>query len=347
MPVGSASPRASPPLPGGRASRPVSGRRTNLALLVLLVVAAASGLLMWAVGSGWGRWPAVVHGAAGVAVVALTPWKSMVSRRSIRRRGLGPSLPALALASTVGVALASGFAHRAGAHTAGPLLDMQLHVGAAVAGLPFALYHVVTRPVRPRSVDVGRRTLLRGAALAGGSAALTIALPQMGRAQTRSLEQGSFRPPDMPVTQWLFDSVPVIDGDRWRLRVGERLWSRDELELLVHTDVEATLDCTGGWYAHQRWSGVRLDRLLERSAAPPSGSVEVRSATGYRRRFPRSDAPVLVLATAVGGQPLSDGHGFPARLVAPNRRGFWWVKWVTEISVDDDPWWWQPPFPLG
>jgi DMSO/TMAO reductase YedYZ molybdopterin-dependent catalytic subunit len=35
-----------------------------------------------------------------------------------------------------------------------------------------------------------------------------------------------------------------------------------------------------------------------------------------------------------------------ARLVAPDRRGFWWVKWVVAIEVDDLPDWWQSPFPL-
>jgi DMSO/TMAO reductase YedYZ molybdopterin-dependent catalytic subunit len=32
----------------------------------------------------------------------------------------------------------------------------------------------------------------------------------------------------------------------------------------------------------------------------------------------------LLLATRVGGAPLEPRHGFPARLVAPGRRGFWW-----------------------
>ncbi len=151
----------------------------------------------------------------------------------------------------------------------------------------------------------------------------------------------------MPVTQWLWDRVPILDGEEWRLRVGERLWSRNELEHLVDTEVVATLDCTGGWYADQRWSGVRLDHLLAASATGAGSSVEVRSVTGYTRRFPRRDAAQLILATKLGGELLSPGHGFPVRLVAPNRRGFWWVKWVSEITVDDNPWWWQPPFPLA
>jgi DMSO/TMAO reductase YedYZ molybdopterin-dependent catalytic subunit len=74
--------------------------------------------------------------------------------------------------------------------------------------------------------------------------------------------------------------------------------------------------------------------------------VLVRSRTGYERRFPIGDASSIVVATGVGGAQLSAGHGFPARLVAPGRRGYWWVKWIDEIRVDDTPWWWQPPFPL-
>jgi DMSO/TMAO reductase YedYZ molybdopterin-dependent catalytic subunit len=34
------------------------------------------------------------------------------------------------------------------------------------------------------------------------------------------------------------------------------------------------------------------------------------------------------------------------RLVAPNLRGYWWVKWVTAITIDELPSWWQLPFPL-
>jgi len=109
------------------------------------------------------------------------------------------------------------------------------------------------------------------------------------------------------------------------------------------------LDCTGGWYAEQEWRGVRLDRLLGPGAAGRGGSrcLEVVSVTGYRRRFPLADAGRLLLATHVAGQPLTAGHGAPARLVAPGRRGFWWVKWVDRISVLDEPWWLQPPFPLS
>jgi hypothetical protein len=64
-------------------------RRTNLALLVVLVAALASGGLAFAAGTGWGRPVLVAHGLAGLAVLVLAPWKSVVVRRGLARRS-GP-----------------------------------------------------------------------------------------------------------------------------------------------------------------------------------------------------------------------------------------------------------------
>ena len=93
----------------------------------------------------------------------------------------------------------------------------------------------------------------------------------------------------------------------------------------------------------QTWRGVPLDDLL---GPLDSGSIVVRSSTGYTRRFATEDASTLLLATHVGGSPLSAGHGAPVRLVVPGHRGFWWVKWVDEVSVESQAAWLQSPFPL-
>lgn len=323
----------------------VAGRRTNLALLVLVPVALGTGALMYGVGSGWNAWATVAHGASGVAIVALAPWKAVIGRRGMARRDLGDTAPSVALAVAVAATLATGLAHRAGAPGVGPLTVLQLHVAAGLAAGGLTAWHAVARPVRPRRADLSRRAVLQGGLLAGGSALATVALPTAGRGPTRSLERGSFDPAAMPVTSWLDDDVPEV-GDGWRLVVAGTPWSLADLDALGADDLLATLDCTGGWRADQAWSGVRLDRLLAASGAGPGGAVEVRSLTGYTRRFPRSDAAGLLVATRVGGGPLSPGHGWPARIVAPGRRGFWWVKWLDEVRVDDRPWWWQPPVPL-
>ena len=111
--------------------------------------------------------------------------------------------------------------------------------------------------------------------------------------------------------------------------------------------ITATIDCTGGWYSTQEWHGTPVAELLKLAApSEHAASVTVRSVTGYYRRFSMSEARTYLLATGVGGSDLTHGHGFPARLVAPGKRGFEWVKWVEAIEVDETPKWLQPPLPL-
>ncbi len=93
---------------------------------------------------------------------------------------------------------------------------------------------------------------------------------------------------------------------------------------------------------------MRLERVLALAGVRAgASSVEVHSATGYRRRFDLDHAAALLLATAVAGRPLSRGHGAPARLVVPGHRGFAWVKWVTRIEVLRSSHLLQPPLPLS
>jgi DMSO/TMAO reductase YedYZ molybdopterin-dependent catalytic subunit len=335
----------------------MAGRRTNLALLALLAAALATGGLAYAIGTGWSRWAVVGHGAAGLGILLLAPWKSVIARRGLRRRRPG-SWASLFFAVLVAVALVAGIAHSTGVlRSAGGVTAMQVHVGAALVSVPFAFWHLFTRPVRPRRSDLSRRAFLRSAALGAGSLAVYGALsglvwvtrlPGRARRFTGSYETGSFRPDAMPVTQWLNDSVPQVDGASWFLSIRGagrevRRLSLDELDRRRER-VQATIDCTGGWFATQDWEGVRMDALLP--ADLQGRSIEVRSVTGYARRFPMRDAPNLWVATRVGSGLLSSGHGYPARVVSPGRRGFWWVKWIASIEVNDAPWWLQPPFPL-
>lgn len=332
------------------------GRGTNLAILVLLSGALVTGTLATAIGSGWSRWAVVAHGVIGLTLVVIAPWKSVISRRGVRRRRAG-AVPSLVLALLIVLALAMGIAHAAGVGELGilPVRALWLHVAAALAAVPLAAWHVLARRTVPRRTDLSRRALLRGgAAIAVGGLAYVayegaigeLGLPGGRRRSTGSHEVGSFDPRAMPTTIWLDDSRPSIDASSHHVTVttpaGARDWGVSELAGFGD-GVRAVLDCTSGWYATQDWSGVRLDRLL---GATEGRSVLVRSVTGYSRRFPLSDAARLLLATHAGDGALDAGHGAPVRLVAPGRRGFWWVKWVGSIAVEDTPWWWQPPFPL-
>jgi DMSO/TMAO reductase YedYZ molybdopterin-dependent catalytic subunit len=286
----------------------------------------------------------------------LLPWKSLIVRRGLRRaRAARRRYFSLTLLGLVCLALGSGLAHATGlVEQVGPLAIMQVHIGAAVLALLALAGHYRLHPVRPRRTDLDRRAVLRAAALAGAAAAAFGAwetalnlsrLPGGSRRFTGSVQRGSGDPAAMPVVAWLDDRVQWIDPAGWRLLVPGGELDLAALSALPHDRIAAALDCTGAWYAEQAWEGIRLDRL---TGPVGSGwrSIEVRSATGYSRLFPLRDLDRLWLATRVGGAPLSAGHGYPARIVAPDRRGFWWVKWVVSIQPSTTPWWRQPPFPL-
>jgi hypothetical protein len=281
----------------------------------------------------------------------------MIIRRGLRRvrRGRWASL---GLAALVSVALFTGIGYASGlVLSIGGVPGMWLHIAAALAAVPIIIWHVAARPARPRPTDFSRRALLRTGALGATAAGIYLAtntavrvagLPGAKRRFTGSHELGSFDPDSMPNTIWLNDRRPEVDPKAWRLQVvdsdGAYEIALDEL-VARQTQVRATLDCTSGWYATQDWTGVPVNQLIGKLGS--ARSLRVTSLTGYWVRFPVSDLDHLMLATAVGGAPLSEGHGFPGRLVAPGRRGFWWVKWVDRIELQDAPAWWQPLFPLS
>ncbi len=297
--------------------------------------------------------PAVVHGVVALAVLLLAPWKQAIVRRGLNRHGRSAGWLSLGLLSCVVVTIVSGLMHASGlVGSIGPLTLMQVHVGSAALAMVFTVDHYRRHPVRPRRVDLDRRAFLRSSTVIAGAVAAWLGLegvlrlgrlPGGDRRFTGSHERGSFDPVAMPTTSWLDDRTPQVDAAAWRVTIDGEPRSLADLATHPVETFDAVLDCTGGWHSEQAWTGIRLERLIDGVGAR---SILVGSATGYHRRFPVEDLAHLWLVTAVGGIPLSPGHGYPARLVAPGRRGFWWVKWVTEIAPSPLPWWAQSPFPL-
>jgi DMSO/TMAO reductase YedYZ molybdopterin-dependent catalytic subunit len=329
-------------------------RATDWGLAALVSIGLASGGLTLYAGTEGDAWVFALHGAGGLALAALVAWKLRRVWPRVRHAHLRDRFSRIGIAALfmVVAALASGIAWSSGV-TPDPLGFSLLawHEALGATLVVVVAWHASTRVRLPaRGNPDGRRDFLRAAALGAAAygawrlqpaASGLVGLRSAKRRFTGSYDAGSFSGNAFPSTSWVADNPRELEPQRWILRIDGLVESPAELrleDLDTRDQLTATLDCTGGFYSTQKWRGVRLDRLIA-SAAPLAAARHVRvvSRTGYRWSFSLDDARQLLLATHVGREPLSHEHGAPARLVAPGRRGFEWVKWVDRLELADHP----------
>jgi len=103
---------------------------------------------------------------------------------------------------------------------------------------------------------------------------------------------------------------------------------------------EVTLFCVEGWEVTILWEGIRVEDLLANAGVnPDANTVIFYAADGYSTSLPLDyikDRDIL-LAYSMNGVILPAERGFPFQLVAEDRWGYKWIKWVTGIEVSDDP----------
>lgn len=320
------------------------------AILVAVLVAVATGLVGLTVGRPSGAWVFLVHGVAGLSLVPLLALKlRRVAPRLRPDRLTGGRVLSVLLVVVALAAVGTGIAWVHGGTV--PLSFWRLlnvHILFGLLLVPLVVWHLRSRWRSPKQVarTSDRRTALQYLALvvAGALAwrlqsTVNALIEAPARRFTGSREDGSDAGNDFPVTSWVADDPDPVDADEWTLTVGGRVESELELamgDLDPETTERATLDCTSGWYAVHDWRGIRVGDLLDAAEAQEGAAwVQFRSVTGYRWSLPVEEAHDALLATHVGDERLSHGHGFPLRLVAPGRRGFQWVKWVEAVEVRD------------
>lgn len=100
-----------------------------------------------------------------------------------------------------------------------------------------------------------------------------------------------------------------------------------------------TLNCVEGWSVDILWEGIRVADLLDDAGADSSARVVIfRSADGYSTSLPADFIRErdILMAHKMNGIELPPERGFPFQLVAEERWGYKWAKWITQIEVSDD-----------
>jgi hypothetical protein len=203
-------------------------------------------------------------------------------------------------------------------------------------------------PMPPAS-SLSRRGFLT--AVAAGSATLTLATLGQTARPLRAISVLGPRDPKvgpqgLPVNKTA-SSARVLDAihdPAWRLVVDGNVehplaLTLDDLRSLPQREVDLPIACVEGWSATGRWRGVPVRELLRHAGAGDAGGVMVESLQ-QRSRYRRStlnrrqlqDENAL-LALELNGETLVPDHGYPVRLIAPNRPGVLQTKWLGRVVV--------------
>lgn len=194
--------------------------------------------------------------------------------------------------------------------------------------------------------EVDRRSLLRGVLVAVGAVTLFTAgqsvtpLKDVDLLAPRNPDIG---PQGLPVnrTAKAAGVTPdVLEG--WKLHVdGPRPYSLtlEELKAMPQYRVELPIACVEGWSKSAHWEGVRIKDLLARAGLRDGARLRIVSLQrhgGYgvtHMDLPYTRDDLTLLALRLNGEVLAPDHGYPARVIAPNRPGALQTKWVSKLEV--------------
>jgi DMSO/TMAO reductase YedYZ molybdopterin-dependent catalytic subunit len=112
------------------------------------------------------------------------------------------------------------------------------------------------------------------------------------------------------------------------------------LQTMSHTSKLVTIHCVEGWSVKALWEGIALSDLLGLVLpTEEANTVIFHAADGYTTSLPLEYVLErnLIIADHINGIVLPPANGFPFQLVAENKWGYKWIRWLTRIELSDDP----------
>jgi DMSO/TMAO reductase YedYZ molybdopterin-dependent catalytic subunit len=137
----------------------------------------------------------------------------------------------------------------------------------------------------------------------------------------------------------------TIDIDTYRLDVSglvdtPRAYTYQQVLAHPRYSKVVVLNCVEGWSVKILWEGILIkDLLAEAGVKPDAVTVIFHGYEGYTTSLPLAyvvDRQIM-LAHMMNGLVLPAERGFPFQVVAEDKLGYKWAKWVTRIELSGDP----------
>ncbi|CAN5712861.1 sulfite oxidase-like oxidoreductase [soil metagenome] len=163
-------------------------------------------------------------------------------------------------------------------------------------------------------------------------------------------------PPGQYVTQkWPvlhYGSVPRVDLATWDFRVWGEVeapftFTWEEFRQMPRKSIHRDIHCVTRWSRlDMDFEGVPIRHILEQAKLKPSARFVVEHAEqGYTTNLPLDvlDDDDVLLADMADGEPLTPEHGYPLRLVVPQRYFWKSAKWIRglQFRAEDQLGFWE------
>jgi DMSO/TMAO reductase YedYZ molybdopterin-dependent catalytic subunit len=140
------------------------------------------------------------------------------------------------------------------------------------------------------------------------------------------------------------EGTQVIDKDTYRLVVDGLV---DRPRSLAYADLQAyeqeswlmDLNCVEGWSFTAKWTGPSLSAILADAQVKPEAVIAIfytadDPTSGYTSldlQYVRDNG--VLLGLKINDVTLPSERGFPFQVVAKDKYGYKWAKWVTRIEL--------------
>jgi hypothetical protein len=222
-----------------------------------------------------------------------------------------------------------------------------VHIGVKLPVVRRALSAPV-RPLRRPPTGLTRRGLL--GTVAATSAVVTVAtigetVRPLAGVSVLADRDPRVGPQGLPVnTSALAAGVRATAASPdWRLEVtGPKATLRlslDDLAAMEQTTATLPITCVEGWSSGAAWTGVRLRDLVAMVGGDHGSqvtAVSLQQFSAYASSVvdpPHARDPHTLIALRLRGEPLHVDHGYPCRLIAPDRPGVLQTKWLSRLII--------------
>ena len=100
-----------------------------------------------------------------------------------------------------------------------------------------------------------------------------------------------------------------------------------------------TLNCVTGWSVKALWEGIPLVEILdELDISEEANTLIFYSPDGYSTSLPISfiQENNIIIADKLNGVQLPPRQGFPFQLVAEQKYGYKWIRWIERIEISSN-----------